>query len=435
MSEINQMAFFTYREGQLYAENVPLDKIAEQIQTPLYCYSASALRQNYRSYSRHFKAENSLICFAVKANSNQAIIGALGKMGAGADVVSEGELRRALLAGIPANKILYSGVAKTTREMRFALQQDIFQFNIESEQELEILNEVALSEGKQAAIAFRINPDIDARTHAKISTGKASNKFGISWTRAHKAYARAAELPGIKVQGIDIHIGSQLTELEPFGAAFRCLAELTAELRGQGHDISVLDIGGGLGIDYGDGEPPPPSIDDYAALANDILGHLGCRILVEPGRSLVGDAGILLSRVIYLKDGEKDHFLIIDAGMNDLLRPSMYDAFHEIVPCRLDDKESCLYQVVGPICETGDTFARDRKLPKMKAGDLLAIKDVGAYGASMASTYNTRPLVPEVLVEGDDIRVIRRRPSYDELIGMDSQDGLTDATDSLLLCG
>jgi len=431
MSEINQMAFFTYREGQLYAENVPLDKIAEQIQTPLYCYSASALRQNYRSYSRHFKVENSLICFAVKANSNQAIIGALGKMGAGADVVSEGELRRALLAGIPADKIVYSGVAKTTREMRFALQQDIFQFNIESEQELEILNEVALSEGKQAAIAFRINPDIDARTHAKISTGKASNKFGISWTRAHKAYARAAELPGIRVQGIDIHIGSQLTELEPFGAAFRCLAELTVKLRGQGHDISVLDIGGGLGIDYGDGEPPPPSIDDYAALANDLLGHLGCRILVEPGRSLVGDAGILLSRVIYLKDGEKDHFLIIDAGMNDLLRPSMYDAFHDIVPCRLDDKESCLYQVVGPICETGDTFARDRKLPKMKAGDLLAIKDVGAYGATMSSTYNTRPLAPEVLVEGDDIRVIRRRPSYDELIGLDCPDEPTDAINSL----
>ena len=417
------MAFFIYREGQLYAENVPLDKIAEQIQTPLYCYSASALRQNYRSYSKHFNAENSLICFAVKANSNQAIIAALGKMGAGADVVSEGELRRALQAGIPAGKIVFSGVAKTTREMRFALQQDIFQFNIESEQELEILNEVALEVGKQAAIAFRINPDIDARTHAKISTGKASNKFGISWTRAHKAYARAADLPGIRVQGIDIHIGSQLTELEPFEAAFRCLAELTVELRSQGHDISVLDIGGGLGIDYADGKPPPPSIDDYASLAKNILGNTGCRILVEPGRSLVGDAGILLSRVIYIKDGEQDHFLIIDAGMNDLLRPSMYDAFHEIVPCQLDDKEPCQYQVVGPICETGDTFARDRKLPKMKAGDLLAIKNAGAYGASMSSTYNTRPLVPEVLVEGDDIRVIRQRPSYDELIGLDSPDG------------
>ena len=427
------MAFFTYREGQLYAENVPVDKIAEQIETPVYCYSASALRQNYRSYSQHFKVENSLICFAVKANSNQDIIAALGKMGAGADVVSEGELRRALQAGIPAAKIVYSGVAKTTREMRFALQQDIFQFNIESEPELELLNEVALAEGKQAAIAFRINPDIDARTHAKISTGKASNKFGIPWTRAREAYARAAQLPGIRVQGIDIHIGSQLTELAPFEQAFRCLAELTIELRSQGHEISVLDIGGGLGIDYADGKPPPPPIADYAALANDILGSLACKILVEPGRSLVGDAGILLSRVIYIKEGERDHFLIIDAGMNDLLRPSMYDAFHEITPCRPGGKEPCQYQVVGPICETGDTFARNRTLPKMQAGDLLAIRNVGAYGASMASTYNTRPLVPEVLVDGDDLRVIRQRPSYDELIGMDSR--ATGATDSLLLCG
>jgi len=422
------MAFFTYCEGQLYAENVPLDKIAEQIQTPLYCYSAAALRQNYQSYSKHFKAENSLICFAVKANSNQAIIAALGKMGAGADVVSEGELRRALRAGISASKIVFSGVAKTAREMRFALQQDIFQFNIESEQELEILNEVALAEGKQAAIAFRINPDIDARTHAKISTGKASNKFGIAWTRAHKAYARAAELPGIRVQGIDIHIGSQLTELAPFEQAFRCLAELTVELREQGHDISVLDIGGGLGIDYADGKPPPPPIAEYATLANNILGQLGCKILVEPGRSLVGNAGILLSRVTYIKDGEKDHFLIIDAGMNDLLRPSMYDAFHEIVPCRPDDKETREYQVVGPICETGDTFAHNRRLPKMQAGDLLAIRNAGAYGASMASTYNTRPLVPEVLVEGNDFNVIRRRPSYDELIGIDSPNGQMETT-------
>jgi len=379
------MAFFTYREGQLYAENVPVDKIATQMQTPVYCYSASTLRQNYQSYAKHFKAEHSLICFAVKANSNQAIIGALGKMGAGADVVSEGELRRALRAGIPAGKIVYSGVAKTISEMRFALQQDIFQFNIESEPELELLNEVALAEGKQAAIAFRINPDIDARTHAKISTGKASNKFGIPWTRAREAYARAAELPGIRVQGIDIHIGSQLTELAPFEQAFRCLADLTIELRGQGHEISVLDIGGGLGIDYADGKPPPPSITDYATLANDILGQLGCKILVEPGRSLVGDAGILLSRVTYIKDGEKDHFLIIDAGMNDLLRPSMYDAFHEIIPCRPTSKETREYQVVGPICETGDTFARNRTLPKMQAGDLLAIRSVGAYGGARSA--------------------------------------------------
>ncbi len=418
------MAFFDYRGKQLHVESVPVDDIAEQLQTPVYCYSASALRQNYLSYTEQFKPENSLICYAVKANSNQAIIRTLGNMGAGADVVSEGELRRALQAGIPAGKIVYSGVAKTAREMRFALEQDIFQFNIESEPELELLNEVAVAAGKQAAIAFRINPDIDARTHAKISTGKASNKFGIPWTRAHEAYGRAAELPGIRVQGIDMHIGSQLTELEPFEQAFLCLAELTRELRSQGHLISVLDIGGGLGIDYADENPVPPPITDYAALANDILGQLDCRILVEPGRSLVGDTGILVSRVIYIKDGEHDRFLIIDAGMNDLLRPSMYDAFHEIVPCLLRDGEPEQYQVVGPICETGDTFARNRTMKRLQAGDLIAIKDAGAYGAVMASSYNTRPLVPEVLVEGTEVTVIRQRPTYDDLIGLDTPDGI-----------
>jgi diaminopimelate decarboxylase len=418
------MAFFDYRGGQLHVESVPVDDIAEQLQTPVYCYSASALRQNYLSYTEHFKPENSLICYAVKANSNQAIIRALGNMGAGADVVSEGEFRRALRAGIPAGKIVYSGVAKTAREMRFALEQDIFQFNIESEPELELLNAVAVDAGKQAAIAFRINPDIDARTHAKISTGKASNKFGIPWTLAHEAYARAAELPGIRVQGIDMHIGSQLTQLEPFEQAFLCLAELTRDLRDQGHPISVLDIGGGLGIDYADENQVPPSITDYAALANDILGQLDCRILVEPGRSLVGDTGILVSRVIYVKDGEDDRFLIIDAGMNDLLRPSMYDAFHEIVPCLLRDGEPEQYQVVGPICETGDTFARNRTMKRLQAGDLIAIKDAGAYGAVMASSYNTRPLVPEVLVEGTEVTVIRQRPTYDDLIGLDTPDGI-----------
>ena len=418
------MAFFDYRGRQLHVESVPVDDIAEQLQTPFYCYSASALRQNYLSYTEQFKAENSLVCFAVKANSNQAIIRALGKMGAGADVVSEGELRRALLAGIPAGKIVYSGVAKTAGEMRFAFEQDIFQFNIESEPELELLSETAVAMGKQAPIAFRINPDIDARTHAKISTGKASNKFGIPWTRAHEAYARAAELPGIRVQGIDIHIGSQLTQLQPFEQAFRCLADLTSELRSQGHPISVLDIGGGLGIDYQDNNPVPPAINDYAALANDILGQLDCRILVEPGRSLVGDTGILVSRVIYIKDGERDRFLIIDAGMNDLLRPSMYDAYHEIIPCRLRDGEPEQYQVVGPICESADTFARNRTMTRLQAGDLVAIKNAGAYGAVMASSYNTRPLVPEVLIEGNEITVIRQRPTYDDLIGLDTPDGI-----------
>lgn len=422
------MVFPDYREGRLYAEDVPVDKIAAQLQTPVYCYSAAALRQNYLAYTAQFNTENSLVCYAVKANSNLAIIRALGKMGAGADVVSEGELRRALRAGIPAGKIVYSGVAKTADEMRFALRQEIYQFNIESEPELELLNEVAMAEGRQAPIAFRINPDIDALTHAKISTGKASNKFGIPWTRAHEAYARAAELPGIRVQGIDMHIGSQLTQLQPFEQAFRCLADLTNELRGLGHDISVLDIGGGLGIDYADGNRIPPAIKTYARLANDILGDLGCRILVEPGRSLVGDTGILVSRVIYIKQGEHDRFLIIDAGMNDLLRPSMYDAYHEIVPCELRDGEPVTYQVVGPICETGDTFARNRQLPPLQAGDLVAIKNAGAYGAVMASTYNTRPLVPEVLVNGEEITVIRPRPSHDDLINLDTPDGALTET-------
>ena len=417
------MVFPDYREGRLYAEDVPLDKIAAQLQTPVYCYSAAALRQNYRAYTEQFKTDNALVCYAVKANSNQAIIRALGKMGAGADVVSEGELRRALRAGIPADKIVYSGVAKTASEMRYALQQDIFQFNIESEPELELLNEVAVAAGKQAAVAFRINPDIDALTHAKISTGKASNKFGIPWTRAREAYARAAELPGIRVQGIDMHIGSQLTQLMPFEQAFRCLADLTTELRGLGHDITVLDIGGGLGIDYADGNRIPPHVTEYAQLANDILGGLGCRIIVEPGRSLVGNTGILIARVIYIKQGERDRFLIIDAGMNDLLRPSMYDAYHEIVAVERRDGEPETYQVVGPICETGDTFARDRLLPPLEAGDLVAIKNAGAYGAVMASSYNTRPLVPEVLVSGDQITVIRPRPSHDDLINLDTPDG------------
>ncbi len=418
------MAFFDYREGQLYVESVPIEKVAKQVETPVYCYSAAALRHNFHVYADQFKPDNSLICFAVKANSNQAVIGELARLGAGADVVSEGELRRALLAGIPASRIVYSGVAKTAREMRFALEQGIFQFNIESEPELEMLSEVASSMGKQAPVAFRINPDIDALTHAKISTGKASNKFGIPWTRAKEAYARAASLPGIRVQGIDIHIGSQLTRLEPFEAAFRCIAELTEQLRAQGHAISVLDIGGGLGIDYGDGSAQPPAVSDYAALANSILGKLDCRILIEPGRSLVGDIGVLISRVTYIKEGERDHFLIIDAGMNDLLRPSMYDAYHDIIPARPSSGERVHYHIVGPICETGDTFSRDRMLPPLRAGDLVAIKNAGAYGAVMASSYNTRPLVPEVLVDGDTIKVIRARPSYDELIGMDTPDGI-----------
>lgn len=418
------MAFFDYREDQLQVESVSIKNVAEHIETPVYCYSAAALRHNFHTYSNCFDSDNSLICYAVKANSNQAVIRELAKLGAGADVVSEGELRRALLAGIPAKKIVYSGVAKTAGEIRFALQQGILQFNIESEPELEQLSEVASDMGMQAPIAFRINPDIDALTHAKISTGKASNKFGIPWTRAVEAYARAAELPGILVQGIDMHIGSQLTRLQPFEAAFKCLAGLTEQLRAQGHAISLLDIGGGLGINYEDDGQQPPGVSEYAALANSILGHLDCRILIEPGRSLVGDIGVLISRVTYIKEGERDRFLIIDAGMNDLLRPSLYDAYHEIIPVYRREGEPVHYHVVGPICETGDTFSRDRVLPPLLPGDLVAIKNAGAYGAVMASTYNTRPLVPEVMIDGEAITVIRARPGYDELIGMDSPDGV-----------
>lgn len=414
------MSFIEYREGEFYVEDVQAQEIARLIETPCYCYSAAALRQNYQRYAEQFKPENSLICFAVKANSNQSVINTLAKLGCGADVVSEGELRRALLAGIPAQKIVFSGVAKIAREIKFALEQDIFQFNVESESELEVLNQVAMSMGKQARIAYRINPDIDARTHAKISTGKASNKFGIPATRAAKYYARAAEMPGITVQGIDMHIGSQLTELEPFKQAFECLAMLCTQLREQGHAIQVLDIGGGLGINYEDGSAQPPALTDYAALAHKILDPLGCRILVEPGRSMVGDIGVLLSEVIYIKKGEHDRFLIIDAGMNDLLRPSMYDAYHEIIPVQDAGKPLCTYQIVGPICETGDTFAKDRQLPELEPGDLIAIKNAGAYGAAMASTYNTRPLVPEVLVDGDTVKVVRKRPDYDSMIGLDT---------------
>jgi len=411
---------FNYREAQLYAENLSLEQLSERVGTPFYCYSAGMIRDRFQAYRSSFGADRSLICYAVKANSNQSVIRLLGEMGAGADVVSAGELQRALQAGIPASRIVFSGVAKTAAEMEYALEQGIFQFNVESEPEVEQLSRVAQSLGKQAPVAFRINPDIDAHTHEKITTGKAANKFGVPYRRAREVYAWAASLPGIRVQGIATHIGSQLTQLEPFEQAFRCHAELTAELRGQGHDISVLDIGGGLGIDYGEGKPKPPPLADYAALARRILDPLGCRILVEPGRSLVAEAGVLVARVIYVKEGESTRFLIIDAGMNDLLRPSMYDAYHEISAVRVRKGDEAPYDVVGPVCETGDTFARGRLLPPLEAGDLVAIRNAGAYGAVMSSLYNTRPLVPEILVEGDGFREIRARMDAAEIIGLDT---------------
>lgn len=411
---------FEYREGQFMCDGVSIAAVAEAHGTPIYCYSADTIRDNYQRYATQFSAADALVCFAVKANSNQSVIRLLGGLGAGADVVSGGELKRALAAGVPADRIVFSGVAKTAEEMTFALENDIFQFNVESEPELERLNKVAVGMGRQAPVAFRLNPDIDARTHEKITTGKAANKFGIPSSRASEIYARAADLPGIRAQGIATHIGSQLTELGPFEESFHCHASLARQLREEGHDITVLDIGGGLGIDYRDGAPRPPDLDDYARLAREVLMPLDCRIILEPGRSLVGEAGVLVSRVIYVKDGGAARFLIIDAGMNDLMRPSLYGAHHDIVPVRESDSAPQPCDVVGPICETGDTFLRGFPLPPLQGGDLVAIRDAGAYGAVMAGTYNTRALVPEVMVDAAEVRLIRRRVEAEELIALDT---------------
>jgi len=413
------MDYFGYRQGEIHAEDLPLSKIAGEVGTPFYCYSTATLIRHYNVFCAAFPGDDFLLCYSVKANSNQAILKTLAKQGSGADVVSGGELRRALRAGIPAEKIVFSGVAKTMQEMTYALEQGIFQFNVESVAELDELNRVALAMGRVAAIAFRINPDVDARTHAKISTGKSENKFGIPLSRARQIYASAAELPAIRVQGVDIHIGSQLTDLEPFAQAFRRIVSLVGDLRADGHDISVLDLGGGLGIPYDRASTKPPLPLEYGEMVRRIIGPLGCRILIEPGRLLVGNAGILITKVIYVKQGADRQFLIIDAAMNDLVRPSLYDAYHEIVPAVESSGPLMSYDVVGPICETGDTFARARDLPELKSGDLVMIRSAGAYGAVMSSTYNTRPLVPEVLVKGGDFAIVRPRPTYDEIIGLD----------------
>ncbi len=414
------MDHFGFKQGEMYVEGLAVKAIADQVGTPFYCYSTATLIRHYNVFCEAFSGDDFLLCYAVKANTNQAIIKTLADQGSGADVVSEGELRRALKAGIPPSKIVYSGVAKTEREMAFALKQDIFQFNVESEPELYQLSRLASAMGKVAPIAFRINPDVDAKTHAKISTGKSENKFGVPWTKAKEIYAEAEKLPGIRVQGVDLHIGSQLTDLEPFERAFERVGKLIGELRAVGHDISVLDLGGGLGIPYDRATTKPPLPVEYGEMVQRVVGHLGCKIIIEPGRLLVGNAGILVSKVIYVKQGENRKFLIIDAAMNDLVRPSMYDAFHEIVPVTETDDLISAYDVVGPVCETGDTFALDRDMPALKGGDLVAIRTAGAYGAVMASTYNTRPLIPEVLVKDGDYAIVRGRPDYDEIIGLDN---------------
>ena len=414
------MDHFLYRNGQLHAEDVSLADIAATVGTPFYCYSAATLTRHYQLFTEALTPLPHLVCFAIKSLSNLAVLKLLGDLGAGMDVVSIGEYLRAKAAGIPGDRIVFSGVGKTRDEMRQALQGGIRQFNVESEPELRALSEVATSLGLTAPIALRVNPDVDAKTHAKIATGKKENKFGIPIARAPKIYAEAAALPGIQIIGVDVHIGSQLTELAPFEQAFQKIADLTRLLRDQGHTITRLDLGGGLGIPYTRSNDAPPLPLDYGAMIKRVLGPLNCEIEIEPGRLISGNAGVLVSKVIYTKQGEGRAFLILDAAMNDLVRPSMYDAHHDILPVQETSAEPQPYDVVGPVWETGDTFARARNLPPMAEGDLVAFRSAGAYGAVMASEYNTRPLIPEVLVKGDQFAVIRARPSYEDILNRDT---------------
>ncbi len=416
------MDHFLYRDGRLHAEDVAIQEIAAQVGTPFYVYSTATLIRHFKLFDEALDGLDHLVCFAMKAASNQAILKTLGDLGAGMDVVSGGEYLRARAAGVPGERIVFSGVGKTRGEMHQALQGGVRQFNIESEPELYLLNEVALSLGSTAPITIRVNPDVDAKTHAKIATGKSENKFGIPISRAREVYALAARLKGLEVVGIDVHIGSQLTELEPFVAAYRKVAELTETLRADGHNIRRLDLGGGLGIPYTRSNEAPPLPTDYGAMVKRELGHLGCEIEIEPGRLIAGNAGLLVSSVIYVKSGEDREFLILDAAMNDLVRPAMYDAHHDIVPViePAAGSEPAVYDIVGPVCESGDTFAKGRPLVAQQQGDLVAFRSAGAYGSVMASEYNTRPLIPEVLVNGDQFAVIRARPSYEEIINRDS---------------
>lgn len=415
------MHHFAIKNGIMHAEEVDLAALARKIGTPFYCYSSATLSRHFEVFDSAFRGLPRLICYAVKANSNQAVLKTLARLGAGMDVVSGGELRRALAAGVPPQKITFSGVGKSRDEMELALGQGIFCFNVESEPELELLSETAQSKGRAARIALRVNPDVDAKTHAKISTGKAENKFGIPAARAREVYARAAKLPGIEVTGIDIHIGSQITDLAPFGTAFGLIAGFVCELRRDGHAITHIDLGGGLGIPYAIwDEPEHYHPERYAEIVKAKLAPLGCQLVFEPGRLIAGNAGILVTSVLYVKRGESRTFVIIDAAMNDLVRPTLYDAYHEIVPVAArQESPKIIADIVGPVCETGDYFALSREIAEPRPGDLLAIMTAGAYGAVQAGTYNTRLLVPEVLVRGEQYAVIRPRGTYEELIGLD----------------
>lgn len=413
------MNHFTYINGVLHAEDVPIPEIAKAVGTPFYCYSTATLERHYRVFEAAMPA-GTLIAYAVKANGNLSVIRTLARLGAGADIVSGGELKRVRAAGVPASKIVFSGVGKKRDEIAAALDADIFQFNVESEPELDVINEIALSKGKRAAIALRVNPDVDARTHAKISTGKAENKFGIGWSRAQAAYAYAAKLPGLDVAGIAVHIGSQVTDLEPFRQTFAKVVELVRALRSAGHKISRVDLGGGLGVPYKDGMTPPDPAS-YGNLVRAAVAGLDAQLTVEPGRLITANAGVLISEVTYVKQGDEKEFLILDAGMNDLIRPALYDAWHDIVPVRqaAGPAQRRVYDVVGPVCESTDLFARDRELARLSAGDLVAILSAGAYGAVQASGYNARPLAPEILVRGGQFAVTRPRQTVEETMALE----------------
>jgi diaminopimelate decarboxylase len=416
------MHYFAYRNGTLHAEAVNLAAITEQVGTPFYCYSTATIERHYRVFADAFADVRALVCYALKANSNQAVTATLARLGAGADVVSEGELKRARAAGIPREKIMFSGVGKSARELALAVDEGIFCVNVESEAELEMLSAIAASKDRTIDVSLRVNPDVDARTHAKVATGRAENKFGIPIGRARQAYGLAGKLPGIRVAGVDMHIGSQITELQPFEDAFALLSEFVRALRADGHRIEHVDLGGGLGIPYRDEDEPPPDPDAYARVVKDATRDLDCMLIFEPGRLIVGNAGILVTRVLYKKEGDAKTFIIVDAAMNDLIRPTLYGAHHEIRPVAepVAGARRIVADVVGPVCESGDFLAEDREMTDAEPGDLLAVMSTGAYGAVQAGTYNTRALVPEVLVRDDAWAVVRPRVEVDSLIRLDS---------------
>jgi diaminopimelate decarboxylase len=415
------MHHFAYRDGVLHAEAVNLNRVAEQVGTPFYCYSTATLERHYRVFAGAFADVPALVCYSMKANSNQAVVRTLARLGAGADVVSEGELKRARAAGVPPDRIMFSGIGKTARELALAVDEGVLCVNVESEAELELLSAIAAQKGRRINISLRVNPDVDPKTHAKIATGKAENKFGIPISRAREVYAHAARAKGVRVTGVDMHIGSQITDLDPFNDAFALLSGFVRTLRADGHTIEHVDLGGGLGIPYRDDNEPPPHPDAYADIVKRATRDLGCTLIFEPGRLIVGNAGILVTQVLFIKRGEAKSFVVVDAAMNDLIRPTLYDAHHEIRPVSeaAPAAPRLIADVVGPVCESGDFLALDRDLPEPQPGDLLAIMSAGAYGAVQSGTYNTRPLVPEVLVRDDQWAVVRPRMEVDQLIALD----------------